>query len=97
MEKRNYVRKLMDAANLRAEPQPGLPIIEMVGDRRVLIEKHCGVLEYEQNMVCVKIKQGCICVKGCNLEIMQMTKNQLIISGEIFAVELSKEKGRELV
>lgn len=94
MEKRNYLRRIMDAAHLSSEPQPGQPIVELVGDQRVLIEGHCGVLEYDHSMICVRIKRGSLCVKGCNLELMQMSKNQLIICGEICAVLLHKEGDR---
>ena len=75
---RMILQRLADGADLSAEPLPGQPIVEIAGDRRVLIENHFGV----------KVKYGLVCVYGCNLELIRMTKEQLIISGRIDAVTL---------
>ena len=75
-------------ADLSAEPLPGQPIVEIAGDRRVLIENHFGVKEYSREKIGVKVKYGLVCVCGCNLELIRMTKEQLIISGRIDAVTL---------
>ena len=72
------LQRLADGADLSAEPLPGQPIVEIAGDRRVLIENHFGV----------KVKYGLVCVCGCDLELIRMTKEQLIISGRIDAVTL---------
>ena len=32
---------------------PGVPIVELAGDRRVLIENHRGVTEYGMERICV--------------------------------------------
>ena len=71
-----------------AEPLPGQPIVEIAGDRRVLIENHFGVKEYSREKIGVKVKYGLVCVCGCDLELIRMTKEQLIISGRIDAVTL---------
>ena len=68
--------------------KPGQPIVEIAGDRRVLIENHFGVKEYSREKIGVKVKYGLVCVCGCNLELIRMTKEQLIISGRIDAVTL---------
>ena len=79
------LQRLADGADLSAEP---LPIVEIAGDRRVLIENHFGVKEYSREKIGVKVKYGLVCVCGCNLELIRMTKEQLIISGRIDAVTL---------
>mgnify|MGYP002456976651 CR=1 FL=1 len=71
-----------------AGPRRGQPIVEIAGDRRVLIENHFGVKEYSREKIGVKVKYGLVCVCGCNLELIRMTKEQLIISGRIDAVTL---------
>ena len=68
--------------------KPGQPIVEIAGDRRVLIENHFGVKEYSREKIGVKVKYGLVCVCGCDLELIRMTKEQLIISGRIDAVTL---------
>ena len=81
---RMILQRLADGADLSAEPLPGQPIVEIAGDRRVLIENHFGVKEYSREKIGVKVKYGL----GCNLELIRMTKEQLIISGRIDAVTL---------
>ena len=82
------LQRLADGADLSAEPLPRQPIVEIAGDRRVLIENHFGVKEYSREKIGVKVKYGLVCVCGCDLELIRMTKEQLIISGRIDAVTL---------
>lgn len=83
-----FMERLTKAADLLEEPIPGLPLIELAGDRRVLIENHCGVTEYSTGRIQVKVKFGQISICGQCLELAKMTKGQLIISGRIQSVEL---------
>lgn len=87
-QKRSFVERLTMAADLPDEPLPGLPLIEVAGDRRVLIEHHCGVTEYGTQVIRVKVKFGEICVEGAELSLARMTKGQLIISGTIHCIHL---------
>lgn len=84
--------KLVIAADLPDEPIPGLPLIEIAGDRRVLIENHFGVCEYSDQTIRVKVKYGSVCISGSDLILAKMTKGQLTVSGKISGVVL--EKGR---
>lgn len=83
-----FMERLTKAADLQEEPIPGLPLIELAGDRRVLIENHCGVTEYGPQRIRVKVKFGQVSICGQCLELAKMTKGQLIISGKIQGVEL---------
>ena len=87
-ERRNFLDQLSSVSDLQDEAIPGLPLIEILGDRRVLIEHHCGITEYGCNQICVKVRQGMISVVGTKLELALMTKEQLIISGCIEGVRL---------
>ncbi len=91
-ERRSFLDQLSSAADLQDEAIPGLPLIEIVGDRRVLIEHHCGVTEYGCNQICIKVRQGTIAVYGNKLELALMTKQQLIISGYIEGVKLTRRR-----
>ena len=87
-KRRQIWERLADGADLAAEPMPGQPIVEIAGDRRVLIENHYGVKEYSREKIAVKVKYGFVCICGCNLELIRMTKEQLVISGRIDTVGL---------
>ncbi len=82
--------KLSWVADLPDEPIPGRPLVEIIDNSRVLIENHNGVNEYGHNLIRIKVKFGSICVCGSNLELVRMTKGQLIISGLIEGVQLCR-------
>lgn len=85
---REFIQRLADGADLTETPLLGVPIVEIAGERRVLIENHFGVKAYSRESVLVKVPFGCVRVCGCNLEIQRMTREQLIIQGKIDSVTL---------
>lgn len=88
MDKKHLLEHIAKAADLSTEPMPGKPLIEVVGDSSVLIENHCGVISYSMECVTIKTKQGCIIVRGAQLVLRRMSKDQLKISGTINDIEL---------
>lgn len=82
--------RLTEDADLAAQPLPGQPIVEIAGDRRVLIENHFGVKEYGTQRITVKVKYGCVCICGEHLELMRMTREQLVICGRIDCVTVQR-------
>jgi len=66
-----------------------IPLIELVGQRRVLIEHHKGVLAYSSEEVQVKVDFGKLSVKGCGLYLSQINSEQLVIHGHIELLQLS--------
>lgn len=87
---RYFFEQLADGADIAAEPLPGQSIVEIAGDRRVLIENHFGVKAYSREKIVVKVRFGFVSVCGCGLELMRMTKEQLVIRGRIDAVTLQR-------
>lgn len=86
------VERWIDRLDLPEEPMPTETVAEIVGYRRVLIEHHCGVIEYGCDRICVRVKFGVIRVSGRQLELTRMTRQQLIISGCIEAVSLERSR-----
>lgn len=84
----NFLERITDGADLSGEPVPGCSLVEIAGDRRVLIENHFGICQYSREQICVKVKFGVISIMGCNLELIRMSKEQLIISGRIEQVKI---------
>lgn len=71
-----------------AESLPRVPLVEIVGQRRVLIENHSGVMSYSAIEICVKVKYGVVCVCGEGMHLANMTKEQLVITGHIGEIKL---------
>ena len=88
MERRHLLEKMMRAADLDGEPIPGKTLIEIVDNRSVLIENHCGVTEYCRQHISVKTKEGCVCVTGCNMTLTKMSKEILRIQGKIDQISI---------
>ncbi len=90
----NFLERLTEEADLTAQPLPGQPIVEIAGDRRVLVENHFGVKEYSRERITVKVRYGSVCICGCQLELLQMTREQLVIQGRIDGVTLLRRGER---
>lgn len=86
----HWMQRLADGADLQGEQLPGVPVVEIGGDRRVLIERHMGVTEYSKERICVHMSYGTVCICGCGLELSRMTKQQLVITGHIQTVQLQR-------
>lgn len=89
---RFFFEHLAEDANLSMEPLPGQPIVEIAGDRRVLIENHLGVKAYGRERIVVKVKYGALCVCGRNMDLLRMTRDQLVIRGRIDSVTLLRRE-----
>ncbi len=88
--KKGILERAIMGADLPGEAVPGLPLVEIMGEHRVLIENHKGVVGYGCTEICVKVKFGVIKVCGDGLMLSRMTKQQLIISGKIDCVYLCR-------
>lgn len=86
----DILRRLTRDEDIHAQPLPGVPIVELAGDRRVLIENHCGVREYSRERIGVKVKFGLVVVCGQGLELSRMTRQQLVIRGTVDSVCLER-------
>ena len=88
MGNRKFWDNIMHGMDLDGEPRPGQPLLELMGTERVLIENHCGLLEYGEARMCVKVKRGQILVCGNNLSLALMSRERLIICGCIDSVQM---------
>ncbi len=64
------------------------PIVEIVGQSRVLIENHQGVLAYSLEEIEIKVSYGKIIITGNDLKLMQMSCDQLVVKGRIDSLAL---------
>lgn len=88
MRVRNWMDRLTENMDLPGEPMPAQPLVELAGDRRVLIEHHLGVSQYSREQICVKVNYGHIQICGSCLELNRMTGQQLVVTGQIHCVTL---------
>ena len=90
MQKGIAFEKFDNHTNLLGKLNPNKPLVEILGQNRVLIENHSGVNCYNEKEVRIKVSFGQIRILGDHLELTQMTKYQLVITGLIECVKYCK-------
>ena len=88
----DWLQHLADRTGLDMEILPGLPVLEIAGDRRVLIERHSGVVEYGPDRIQVQVHYGTVCISGCGLELIRMSPQSLVIAGRIDSITLKRRR-----
>ncbi len=91
-QRSNILDRAILGAQLPGECPPGVPLVEIAGENRILVENHYGISQYGGCEICVKMKYGSLRVCGCNLELARMTKVQLVITGRIDSVHLCRRE-----
>jgi len=69
-----------------------IPKVTIVGFNRMLIENYKCVLEYQDFFIRMKMKNGLININGTNLEMNEMTKDDVVITGNIENIDFEKYK-----
>lgn len=78
---------MTSAAGLPEEMLPGVPLIELCGNRQVLVENHRGVKEYGTERVLVRLHRGCLVIRGRDLVLRRMERRTLVITGHVDGVD----------
>lgn len=81
--KPRFVARLTDKKTILLSK---VPLVELSGRNRVLIENHLGVLAYSLEEIHVKVAYGILVIKGQKLQLLQLNGEQLVISGIIEAL-----------
>lgn len=93
MKNRRYIwERITSQATHGNESAVYQTIVELTGDRRVLIESHHGVITYGKEKIVVKVRYGTVAICGCALEMRHMTKEQLVIYGQIQSIALHRRE-----
>ena len=83
----------MERLDLPGDIQPGVPRMELVGDREFFMTQHRGVLSYTTETVDIGGGDMTVRVIGTDLQLMAMTEGELRLRGRIAAVELRRQGG----
>ncbi len=77
------MQRLSSSSMLPQDALPGIPVVEIAGMGRVLIEGHKGVTEYGPQRIQVTMRYGSLTIVGCGLSLAHMSKEQLVITGTV--------------
>lgn len=74
---------LTDGLDLSGEPAPGISVAELWGSSKILIEHHKGVTAYCPQEILISASYGQLKVTGEGLVLALMTRQRIIIQGNI--------------
>ena len=78
---------LADRLELPTDAFAGTAKLTVNGRRRVLIENHCGIITYEENVIAVNCGGMNAVIRGDGLSIKAMDKHDMLIRGRILSIE----------
>ena len=81
------VKKIV-SDELIGENLPKRPIIELCSDHRLYVERHLGVYEYSDVEIHIGVNFGRIIIRGGCLKLACMSKDILVVTGQIQNLEL---------
>ena len=88
-QRKDIVRHASEVFDMPEDLFPGTPLVELYGNHRILIENHRGVAGYSCREISVCTQLGTYLISGNKLEIVNMTKHRLVITGTILSVTLN--------
>lgn len=87
---KSWTQRLQGYLGMENESLPTQSVLELCGDKRILIENHSGVTEYGPEKISVRVRYGEISVTGAGLRLCRMLPEQLVIAGRIDTIILMR-------
>lgn len=84
---RKKVRKLDEILEIPIELSTNTPKVTVVGFEKILIENYKGILEYQEYFVRLSTYIGIININGFGLNLEEMTKDDLLVTGKIDSID----------
>lgn len=78
---------LAERLALPEEALLGTARLTVTGGRRLLVENHRGVMDYDRERIVVSLGRGRLNISGTGLVIIAMNRRELLIGGRIQSVE----------
>ena len=91
-QSKKFFNNMLMSSSFDPALTPTLPIVEIAGDRRILIEKHKCVTQYNDELVVVQMGYGQLQIRGCFLNLARLGKEQLVINGDICSVSIVRKE-----
>ena len=84
---RDNAELLADRASLPTDAVCGAVKLTVYGRRRALIENHNGIIDYEEDLIIVDCGAMRISIRGDELTLTAMNKNDMLIRGRLLSIE----------
>ena len=94
---RKKARRLDEILEIPVELSTDNPKLTIVGFERILIENYRGILEYQEYFVRLNTYIGIININGFNLQLEEMTTDDLLVTGKIDSIDFESTTEEEEV
>jgi len=64
-----------------------LPRVTLLGNKKLILENHKGIIEYSPSLIRVKLNQGELGVGGSDLVLGNLQNEQMLIKGTISEIK----------
>ena len=91
--KKSILEQVLHGSELYVQPMPSVPLVEIVGNQRILIENHTCIDSYSSQEICIRVKYGYITINGDHLFLNYMSPEKLVITGSICCIQLNNSAG----
>lgn len=91
--KKHVVNKLIHIMELEPDILPGLPVIELFGNQRLIIENYLRVTDYSAEQIYIALSFGHLQIYGSNLLLARLAQDKLVVTGRIQKLSLNDERG----
>lgn len=88
--KKENKKKIRSLLEMPIEVVSKEPKITIVGFTEMMIENYKGILEYEDFYIRINTELGTININGFNLELIQMTEEDVIVTGRIQSIDIEE-------
>ncbi len=86
-ERKKWRETVADFFELPRELLFNLPRVTLIGNVHFYLENYGGIIQYNQEIVRLKVKEGEIVIKGHDLSIKNFFAQEIFIEGKIKSIE----------
>ncbi len=90
MKKENKIKRINKILELPIETYSDIPKIVIIGFEEMVIENFKGIIEYEEYFIRVNTSIGIININGFNLNLENISNEDIKVKGKIESFEFEK-------
>ena len=65
-----------------------MPRITLIGNIKLSVENHKGIMEYNENEIKLRVNEGFLTAAGKNLSLKNISPDEILLTGEIMQMSI---------